>query len=273
MLNNIKVIFIHGVNNQTTNYSTVLYQKMLSSCRKKLIKRKLKPATIEEILDKSVQHEVLWADITTDLTNRYLQLHYDQKSNFFWDVLKKPIDPLAIQIMQYIKDKGDKASGRMNILKKVHTDMENIFGWKDLGEDPAPHEGHNAIVVGHSLGSVIAYDYLMGFRENYCIKRLKKPVTVRSFITTGSPIPLFITAMGHPDDDISLPSHVKKWINIFSPRDGIARRMQPFFRNIPIHEYEVSTGFFPIQSHLGYWSNDHTASILADEVLSALDIK
>lgn len=269
MLHNLKVIFIHGVNNQTTNYSSNLYQKILSICRSELANRGFSDTAIHETLNKSVQHEVMWADITTDLTNRYLQLEYDEHSHFFWDALKKPIDPLTIQIMQYIKDKGDKQSGRMNILRKMHTDMEDIFSWKNLGEDPSPHEGNNAIIVAHSLGSVIAYDYVMGFRKEYSLKNLKKDITVQAFITMGSPLPIFTTAMGHPDNDLVLPAYIKNWINILSPKDGIARHMKPFFRNIPIQEHEVSTGFLPIQAHTGYWDNTDTAKYIAHEVLRA----
>ena len=267
------MVFIHGVNNQTTNYSSVLYQKMLTICREKLAQRKFDPASIEKILNKSVQHEVLWADITTDLTNRFLQLEYGEHSHFFWDILKKPVDPLAIQIMQYIKDKGDKQSGRMSILRRMHTDIKNIFSWKDLGEDPARSEGNSIIMVAHSLGAVIAYDYVMGFRKEYSLLNIKKDITVKSFITMGSPIPLFVAAMGHPDSDLTLPHYVKKWVNILSIRDGIARRVQPFFRNISISEHEVNTGFFPLQAHAGYWNNTATATHIANEVLIALGIK
>lgn len=273
MIHNLKVIFIHGVNNQTTNYSSNLYQKILSACRTKLRSKGLSEDNIHQLLNKSVQHEVMWTDVTTDLTNRYLQLQYEGSRNFFWDAFKKPIDPLAIQIMQYIKDKGDIKTGRMNILRKMHTDMEDIFSWEDLGENPGPKEGNKAIVVAHSLGSVIAFDYIMGFRKEYNLKNLKKDITLKSFITMGSPLPLFITAMGHPDSDLSLPPYIKKWVNIISSRDGIARYMQPYFRNILIDEQRVSTGFLPISAHTGYWDDVGTAKIIAGELLDALDIK
>ncbi|MGH7889737.1 MAG: hypothetical protein ACRENF_04220, partial [Thermodesulfobacteriota bacterium] len=78
--------------------------------------------------------------------------------------------------------------------------------------------------------------------------------------------------MGHPDSDLTLPSNVKKWVNILSKNDGIARYTQPFFKNIPIEEHTVNNGFFPISSHAGYWKNSQTASIIADEILEALEI-
>jgi hypothetical protein len=270
MSNNLKIIFIHGIDNQITNYSSTLFQKIIKACKTILTAKGYDDTQIHNILTKNVQHEIMWAYISTDLTNRYLQLQYSKQSHFFWDFLKKPVDPLFIQIMQYIKDKGDRETGKMSILGQIHTDFKLIFSRQDIGIDPP--DANQAIIVAHSLGSVIAFDYIMGFRKQYSLQNLKKDITIKSFITLGSPIPLFTSAMGHPDSDMKLPSQVEKWVNILSPRDGVARYMKPFFRNIPIHEYEVSTGLFPIQAHTGYWKDDLTAEIIALEILSALKI-
>jgi len=269
MLSSLKVIFIHGVNEQTTNYSQGLYLKILDSCRDKLQLKGLDSSKIDDILQRVIHHEVLWADLTTDLTNRYLQLEYEQKPRMFWNFLTRPVDPLGIQIMQYIKDKGDKYSGKMSLLKELDHDLRRIFSWSDVGKDTEPPQAHNVIIVAHSLGSVIAFDYVMGFRKE-C--QMDKNISVRSFITMGSPLPLFTSAMGHPDSELELPRHVKKWVNILSLKDGIARHMKPFFRKIPIEEHYVSTGLFPFQAHSGYWRDGGTASIIGDEVFEALGV-
>jgi hypothetical protein len=270
MLNNLKIVFIHGIDNQSTNYSSSLYKKILNKCSQILAAKGFDKNMIKNTLSKTVQHEILWANITTDLTNRYMQLQYAEKSHFFWGFTKKPIDPLVIQIMQYIKDKGDKKNGHMSVLRKIHNDFKNIIETQDIGIDDTSKT--NLIIVAHSLGSVIAFDYVMGFRKDYCLNNLDKEISLDCFITMGSPIPLFTTAMGHPDSDMLLPYYIKKWTNILSPRDAVARYIQPFFRNIKIHENEVSTGFFPLKAHTGYWKDDLTAEIIALEVLSALKL-
>jgi hypothetical protein len=86
----------------------------------------------------------------------------------------------------------------------------------------------------------------------------------------GSPIPLFTSAMGHPDSDLTLPPQIKKWINIRSPRDGVARPMKPFFRHIPIDEHLVRTSFSPLSSHDAYWTDAATADIIAAQIISSL---
>ena len=78
--------------------------------------------------------------------------------------------------------------------------------------------------------------------------------------------------MGHPDSDLKLPHNVNKWVNILSKNDGIARYHKPFFKEIPIEEHLVNTGFFPLQAHAGYWKSNKTAGIIADEVLNALEL-
>lgn len=249
---------------------------ILEACRWQLRLKSFNAQSIEDILRKIVHHEIMWADLTTDRVNRYMQLQYP-KSNFFWHYFTKQIDPLGLQIMQYIKDKGESDEGKVNILDELQHDMERIFSrdMKDVGEDAIPADKENIIMIAHSLGSVIAFDYLFGFRDRYKITNLKKKkvtVIVKNFITMGSPIPLFSSAMGHPDSDLTLPPHIEQWLNIYSPRDGIARRMQPFFRNIPLVEKQVSTGFFPLQAHGGYWKDKKTASLIAGEALSALGI-
>lgn len=269
MLSNLKLIFIHGINNQTANYSEGLFLKILDACRDLLREKGFDETKIDETIQRVIHHEVFWSDITTDFTNRYLQLQYEHRPKLFWNFLTRPVDPLGLQIMLYIKDKGDKQSGKMSILKAVDEDMQKIFSADDLGKDVKPPQAQNVIIVAHSLGSVIAFDYVMCFRKE-C--QIDKNVTVRSFVTMGSPLPLFTSAMGHPDSDMLLPPHVKKWVNILSLNDGIARHMKPFFRKIPIEEHTVSTGFFPLQAHNGYWKDRGTANIIAQEVMTALGI-
>ena len=268
MLSNLKLIFIHGVNDQSTNYSKGLFERIQNSLKKKLKTKGKSNSEITQILQVVVCHNVLWADSTTGLTNRYCQLQY-QSSRLFWKFFTRKIDPLAMQIMQYIKDKGDRKTGSMNILRDVDDEMGKIFLQTNIG-DFKPGEDKHAIIIAHSLGSVIAFDYVFCFRDK-C--RLDENATIHSFITMGSPIPIFTSAMGHPDSDLMLPPNVKRWVNILSRNDGIARSTKIYFNNIPIEEKEVFTGFFPIQAHGGYWKSGRTASIIADEILEALEFQ
>ncbi|MBU4305654.1 MAG: hypothetical protein KJ893_08590 [Candidatus Omnitrophica bacterium] len=250
------IIFIHGINYQTTGYSNWLFQNIISQYGKILKHKGITEDEIEQKKAQFVQKEILWADVTTDLTNRYLNLEYELygKKKGFWNWASKKIDPLALQIMYYIKDKGDKASGEMGILEKIDKSFKAIT-----------QERKDTIVVAHSLGSVIAFDYLFGFRKH----SLSQDTNVLSFITLGSPIPIFTSAMGHVESDLTLPANVKTWYNLYDNEDGIARRCKPFFFKIDVRDESVSTGFFPISAHVKYWRSKQTACKIA-KILSEM---
>ncbi|MCM8796511.1 MAG: hypothetical protein NC923_01305 [Candidatus Omnitrophica bacterium] len=193
-----------------------------------------------------MQKELLWADVTTDLTNRCLTFEFGPKKKPFWCNLIAPgIDPVVIQILYYVKDKGDKYSGAMNILERV----DNKF--KEYHKEGMK----GCIIVAHSLGSVIAFDYIFGFRKY----RLDASVTVKAFISLGSPIPIFTSSMGHVDSDLRLPPNIKRWVNILDKDDAIARYCKPFFKHIDIEEIEVNTGMNQIKCHGSYWQSKPTA--------------
>lgn len=84
MLANLKVIFLHGVNHQQTSYSGRLFQRVLKHVALKLRARGYPEGGVRGLCDRIVHHEVMWADLTTDLTNRYCQLQYHQRSRRPW---------------------------------------------------------------------------------------------------------------------------------------------------------------------------------------------
>jgi pimeloyl-ACP methyl ester carboxylesterase len=150
--------------------------------------------------------------------------------------------------MYYIKDKGDKASGVMGILAEI--DRKIRFITQDIKE---------CLIIAHSLGSVIAFDYLFGFRKY----RFPEDVLVQAYISMGSPIPIFTSSMGHVDSELSLPANIKHWYNIYEQEDAIARRCAPFFKNIPVKDLQVNTGLLPLSAHARYWKNKQTAEAIA----------
>ena len=61
---------------------------------------------IQERLSQLIQKEIFWANVTNNLTTEYNKLQYRLKRQHGWVRIKKIIDPLMIQIMFYVKDKG-----------------------------------------------------------------------------------------------------------------------------------------------------------------------
>ena len=125
------------------------------------------------------------------------------------------------------------------------------------------------VLIGHSLGSVIAYDVV---RENM---EAVSPLNIKTLITMGSPLK-WVTDIrraengenGPPDPSaLSLPGI--RWINIYDKEDPVALKdelpdtMFGNVKNVPI-----ASGNTFIGAHTSYWTNDEVAAIIRETMFS-----
>ncbi|MCH8908811.1 MAG: hypothetical protein IH840_17130 [Candidatus Heimdallarchaeota archaeon] len=139
---------------------------------------------------------------------------------------------------------------------------------KFIFEQPAIAQEDEIVMIGHSLGAVIAFDFIFQHQfealkvdpESTSEKLLEVglPINLRTFITMGSPIPIFSQAL-EPNDvlnRISLPPNVE-WYNFYDPDDPIARLAQRFFPSLTeqglLQQKIVNTGLI-LFSHTQYWN-------------------
>jgi len=245
------VIFIHGISKQTTGYSNGFFKKIVRAYKKNMKKKKYSKQTIDDKIASLNQHEILWADTTTDLTNRYEHLQYGvRKRPGKYNPITRAVDPLFIQILSYALEK--KSNKKLKIVKKVDEGFQSI-----CLED-------KTIVIAHSLGTVISFDYLFGFTDY----KMNSKINIDMLITMGSPIPVFTSAMGHPYSELRLPKNVKSWINILDPDDVVAKFCKNHFKNIAIKDEIVNTGFAPLSSHSNYWRSNKVADLIAKKMIS-----
>jgi hypothetical protein len=251
----LKLIFIHGINAQTVGYSARLYESVAKAVNARLKAAGKTGPELSRLVNRLERVEVVWAQVTAARDNRYLEIAAPKPETFWWPAAKR-VDPLAMQIMQYIKDKGDHNTGVMNILGSVADQINTAL-----------LDDSEAIIVAHSLGSVIAFDYVMQRRPAH---QLPESTVLHDFITMGSPLSMFTSAMGHPDSDMLLPPNAKRWTNIHSYFDGIARPLQPFFHKQTINDHRIHTAFRPVKAHTAYWSAAKVVDVVADSAISAL---
>jgi hypothetical protein len=83
--------------------------------------------------------------------------------------------------------------------------------------DRARNEGRPVILVGHSLGSLVSYDYLSSRSDTGLVQRL---VTIGS--PAGRPDMRALLIGGDTTDAFTIPRSVKDWVNIRNDRDGFA---------------------------------------------------
>jgi pimeloyl-ACP methyl ester carboxylesterase len=81
----------------------------------------------------------------------------------------------------------------------------------------ARHEGRPVILVAHSLGAVVAYDYLSSRPDSAVVQR---------FVTLGSPLGApglrNLLIGGDSTDVLAKPAGVKEWVNVRHADDNLA---------------------------------------------------
>ena len=118
------------------------------------------------------------------------------------------------------------------------------------------------ILVGHSLGSVIAYDVI---RESLSEEGEHFPI--KAFVTMGSPLDwvtdLRIADKEIPDTSFSIGNI--QWINFYDVQDPVPlKRGLPTRRFPDVHnESAICSGKRYIGAHTVYWSRDEVAQKIA----------
>lgn len=150
------------------------------------------------------------------------------------------------------------------------------------------------VVVAHSLGTVIASNYLYDLakrRGSFLSPEVRKKIgknplesgeTLSLIVTMGSPIalwslryPRFGAPIPFPPRKLSVhhPRLRAKWINVYDPDDVIGyplRGLNARYRETVTEDRSVSvgsilTGWNPM-SHVGYWNSRGVADQIGDEI-------
>ena len=127
--------------------------------------------------------------------------------SFIIPLLSKPISRSAYETNRYFKNKNDIACRLRELLKQeLRTRLAN---------------NEKVLLIGHSLGSVIAYDTLWELSHEE-----KLPGKIDMFLTIGSPLGMNYVQkrlMGHDKEaKDKYPTNIRHWVNIASVGDIVA---------------------------------------------------
>ncbi len=143
-------------------------------------------------------------------------------------------------------------------------------------------------IVGHSLGSVIAYDFVYALNSSpgkifdlspdpskniklAASKIISLQQAFTNLITFGSPIALFWMRRRDLWErnfvNLSNPVQQGKWLNFWDDDDIVAYPLRNFFADGHVEDIRVETGMMMPWAHTGYWKNRALAQRMA-EVLS-----
>jgi hypothetical protein len=133
------------------------------------------------------------------------------------------------------------------VFYQAHGNAIRRFVADKIREVPGP-----VVLLGHSLGGVIAFDLLAGVGEGELGK-------VQTLITVGSQVPL-LYELGALTCGVnygsSLPDGFPRWVNVYDKRDLLAYAGRELFAADRCQDLEFDTGMpFPM-AHSAYWDPD-----------------
>lgn len=245
------VIFIHGVGKQQVGYSGELEDHLCNA--------------LSDFLDDEghniIFKEVLWAPILQRHQNELWKRvkKGDGKNDLDMVKLRKFMVGFAGDAIAYQND--DIGSDTYNAIHQTITD-ELTSIQNELGD-----EEFELTVVAHSLGTVIASNYLYDNKDT---------IQAVNFFTLGSPIAVWLLRYGDfttADSvvEVSRPNGV--WINILDDEDIIGYPLKPInaaYKAAVDMDYITETGGLlsvgtPI-SHVGYWEDRNVYKPIAKKL-------
>ena len=127
----------------------------------------------------------------------------------------------------------------------------------------------SVVLIGHSLGSVIAYDVVKRNIED------GKPLNIKTLITMGSPLKWVTDIRRAENGDTSpiAPSMLSlpgvRWINIYDKEDPIALKDElPDTMFCDVENVQIESGKTFIEAHTCYWTHSEVASIVGDAMFA-----
>lgn len=137
----------------------------------------------------------------------------------------------------------------------VHDEVNKLV--RPLFEDDEP-----AIVVSHSLGTIVAYSMLREFAKN------GRPRQSPMLVTLGSPLGIDSVRRGFPKPRVK-PDNVLRWVNGADPEDFVALRPELTNDNFGpgIENYsDIENGDENPHSIAGYLSDPRIAKAIAETI-------
>jgi hypothetical protein len=137
---------------------------------------------------------------------------------------------------------GSLVSKLIRVLREVHTYLTE----PGLADQVRQYvlksaDAHTTVLIGHSLGSVIAYDLL---RHGEIAAPGTAGAAVHTFVTCGSPlaIPTVQRGMGITDGRLTQIAPHLRWINVFDPDDAVTGAAGLALATDQVRDVEVDNG-------------------------------
>lgn len=271
MSQKIGLLLIHGIGKQDENYSHHISYEI-----KKQFSEHLKKSSLENPATELIVESVYWAPVLQKAEDKlWKQLKKGGSMNFV--NLRRLMIDFAGDAIAYQITEGDR-----RIYDEIHkTIAKSIDKLSHLAGDTAP-----LCIIAHSLGSVIASNYIYDLQNHSDTKKLineeifniindtpiERGETFCKFFSLGSPLAIWSLRYKNFGLPISIPSPKFKeyypniegeWINYYDKDDIIGYPLKPLnseYQKAVTHDIEINVGNFLSSwnpaSHMGYWNDN-----------------
>lgn len=152
----------------------------------------------------------------------------------------------------------------LRVLGQAHAYIRNQYAHDEVNKLVRPlfEDDEPAIVVSHSLGTIIAYSMLREFAKN------GRPRQSPMLVTLGSPLGIDSVRRGFPKPRVK-PDNVLRWVNGADPEDFVALRPELTTDNFGpgIENYSnIENGYENPHSIAGYLTDPRIAKAIAESV-------
>ncbi len=290
----MRMILVHGINQQRKNAQRI-HDEWCGSLRKSLSKLGRDPLDRLTRIDAAFYGDLLDQLSSLNPTSEAIALGTDDASDDFDEFAVKAFEQMALKLgvtkaqieaeaNETVVPQGAgphkkwlKAIARaletisplhgtvaLRVLAQAHAYIRNQHVHDEVNKAVRPlfEDDEPAIVVSHSLGTIVAYSLLREFAAKG--RSRNSPL----FVTLGSPLGIDSVRRAFAKPRVR-PANVTRWVNGADPEDFVALRTQlsavdygPDVENVP----DIENGQQDPHSIAGYLSDPRIAKAIADAI-------
>jgi hypothetical protein len=287
----MNVLIVHGIGwgGRDKNYA-----KPLEDCIRQEFDRAIKRLKLRGINSRDAQAKhalrfeaATWDPVTQTSQDSMLRVMFGRpllmkRLRLAYQIRRNMLGLLG-DVVAYERD------GNNPVYRAIHEEVDkSVNALSEASRDERDDEGYAPLtIIGHSLGSVIASDYVWDhtYSTGHSHLLAGHRLALINMVTMGSPMAVYSlrrNAYGGKDSiRESLDSPIKvhpqygMWLNIYDVNDAIAFPLEPIesYKEIKVADCAVSAGTWltrwNLGSHVGYWRCRAVAEHIAGKL--ALD--
>lgn len=277
----LRIIFVHGISptviqrDYAADFRTLIVEKLQDT---QILPSEASPQQVAQVI---TFESINYSAIGQAEEDRVLNAYREERQSLY-NPLDKIIEKLGFDAIrrELITSIGDVLVYQSDFWRDhIRNLLKNRI-------DPYIQSGDAVSLIGHSLGSVVAFDVAY-YNSRHDAAWLQAGFKPTNLFMLGSPLALFSLEMDE-NDGIQKPRYIPEsiitsdrdpastnpdiqpvhangvWYNFLDAQDVIAYPVKLLFKDkFKVEDILVQTGTEPISTHSGYWQNEEVATKIA----------